>query len=50
MAIKKLTPTKLREFIKDEAKAVREYEDYGLYELAKDEREHFIWLKNLRLD
>jgi hypothetical protein len=50
MAIKTLTKAKLREFIADEAKAVRDYEAYGLYNLAKDEMEHFRWLKSLRLD
>ena len=36
----KLTKKKLRYFIADEKKAVKEYRKYGLGNLAKDEAKH----------
>jgi hypothetical protein len=44
---KKLTGKKIRYFIEDEKKASREYRDYGLYNLAKDERKHGKFLEKL---
>lgn len=37
---KKLTCKKEKYFLKDEKKAAREYHEYGLHELEKDERKH----------
>lgn len=39
-----LTKKKLRYFIADEKKAVREYNRYGLHILAKDEAKHRRYL------
>lgn len=36
----RLTKKKLRYFIKDEKKSVKEYRKYGLSRLAKDEAKH----------
>jgi hypothetical protein len=36
----KLTKKKLKYFIKDEKKAVKEYRKYGLNNLARDEARH----------
>jgi hypothetical protein len=36
----KLTKNKIRYFIKDERKATKEYKNYGLFNLAKDEAKH----------
>jgi hypothetical protein len=36
----KLTKSKLRYFIHDEKKAVKEYRKYGLISLARDESKH----------
>lgn len=47
--VHKLTEAKVKYFIKDEKKAVREYRKYGLTNLSKDEAGHkrFLeeWLK-----
>jgi hypothetical protein len=41
----KLTKKKLKYFIADEKKAVKEYHKYGLHTLEKDERKHMKYLK-----
>lgn len=45
--MRKLTLKKLRYLIKDEAKAVKEYKGYGLYNLASDEQRHHDFLEGL---
>ena len=46
----KLTPKKIKYFIKDERKAVKEYRKYGLPNLARDEAKHRKFLlKKLRI-
>jgi len=42
---KKLTKAKIRYFIRDERKAVKEYRRFGLHHLAKDEAKHKTFLK-----
>jgi hypothetical protein len=43
----KLNKKKLRYFIKDETKAIKEYKKHGLYSLAKDEASHRTFLRQL---
>jgi hypothetical protein len=44
----KLTQHKLKYFIGDERKAIKEYKKYGLKRLARDEARHLHFLKKLR--
>jgi hypothetical protein len=43
----KLTCEKIREFIKDEEKGIKDYKDTGLNKLAKDEAGHKQFLEKL---
>ena len=43
----KLTKAKLKYFIKDEKKAVKEYHKFGLHGLERSERGHSKFLKGL---
>lgn len=45
---KKLTKKKLDYLIKDEAMAYEEYKRLGFPNLAKDEKEHEIYLKKIK--
>lgn len=42
----RITEKKLRELIKDEKKASKEYRGYGFNRLAKQEHQHSIFLGN----
>lgn len=44
--MKKLTPTKIKMFMKDEKHATKEYKQYGLKMLSRDEHSHQLFLKN----
>jgi hypothetical protein len=46
--IKKLTKKKVNYFIKDEKKASKEYHEYGLHSLARDEAKHKRYLTKLK--
>jgi hypothetical protein len=41
----KLNKAKIKYFIKDEKKAIKDYHKYGLHNLAKDEAKHMKFLK-----
>lgn len=43
----KLTIKKLEQMKRDEIKGAREYKDFGLKKLAKDEIRHYEYLKKL---
>jgi len=45
--MKKLSPAKIKYFIKDEAKASKEYRHLGLPALAKDEAKHKRFFEKL---
>jgi len=44
----KLTRQKLEEWIKDEEKSIKDYQDYGYYDLADDEKRHLEFLLKLK--
>lgn len=44
---KNLTCKKIHYFMKDEKKASKEYKEYGLPKLAKQEDEHYKFFKKL---
>lgn len=49
MKYKKLSKKKLKELVKDEEMAKKEYKKYGFKNLSKDEAKHAKYLRGVKL-